>query len=143
MVELTNIDAGEHLTEPGRKAPFTSDGTGSQGDLVKFDANGDVTPTTAAADDYIGVLHETPDAAGDTVTVVLGGVFAVTVDSAVSEGDILEPSGTTAGRADVNAQGANHQVDEGGTAVYRLALQQMQALTAAGGAGEDVAVKFK
>lgn len=127
---MTNIDLGDTFHEHGDRVPLPTDGTGDAGDFVTFDANGQVTPVSAADDDIVGVLGQSgADAsAGDKVQVHVQGVVNANVDSAVSAGEWLEYDGANAGRVAANGQGSTHQVDEGGTAIYRLALEQPRAL---------------
>lgn len=110
-----------------------SDGSGSAGDAVTFNGSGQVTPVSASDDDIIGVLTEdSPADAGDAVGVHLQGAVVANVAGSVSTGDVLEPDGTNAGRLTTNAQGSSYEVDEGGTAVYRLSMDHPRALSGAG-----------
>lgn len=111
-----------------------SDGTGTAGDAVTWDGTGQLTPVSAAADEVVGVLtDDSPDSAGDMVAVCVEGLAIANVDGAVAAGDVLQPEGTNAGRLAANAQGGHHTVDEGGTAIYDLALHNPRAYSAAGG----------
>jgi len=93
----------------------------SGGDAVKFDANANITKTTANDDDYVGVVLPTKKA-GDHDTKwtvhVCGLVVNVVVDGAVSAGDTLVPSGTTDGQWVSHAGGMyNANPDSGADAV--------------------------
>lgn len=117
------IDAGDNWTADAYALTLTSDGSGSQGDLVKYDGSGQVTPTTANGDPVAGVLAEdSPGSAGDEVVVWVHGPVMLNADGSVSEGDVLQPSGTTNGHAvaaDTN-EGLATAVDEGGTDTYDI-----------------------
>lgn len=111
-----------------------SDGTGDAGDAVTWDGSGNLTPVTAVGEEVAGILTEnSPDAAGEMVALCVEGLAIANVDGAVALGNVLEPEGTTAGRLAANAQGSHQTVDEGGTAVYDLAMQHPRAYSAAGG----------
>lgn len=70
----------------------------SGGQAVKFDGSGNITPTTANDDDYVGVTLKTLDEGDNKWTVhVCGLVVNVVVDGTASAGDTLVPSGTTNG----------------------------------------------
>lgn len=126
-----NVDAGDAWAEDGDVFTLPSDGSGSQGDVVKFNASAQVTPTTATGDAVAGVLAEdSPASAGDNVSVRLHGAVAVTADGAISAGDVVQPSGTTNGHVvtgDTN-EGVVTAVDEGGTATYDIYSRYMIAL---------------
>lgn len=114
-----------------------SDGSGTAGDFVALNGSGQVSPTTAADADLYGVLAEDAPAAGEGVSVHIEGVVFANVAGTVSDADVLEPT-TTAGQWAANAQGLTHQVDEGGTAIYRLVSRGVQAYSDAGGVFEGV-----
>lgn len=70
----------------------------SGGDAVKFDGSGNITPTTANSDDYVGVVLNQVAAGDNKWTVhVCGQVVNIKADGAVSAGATLVPSGTTDG----------------------------------------------
>lgn len=123
---------GESVHADADTIGLESDGTGSAGDFVAFNGTGQVAPVSAADDDVIGVLAEDSPAAGEKVSTHIQGAPVANVAGTVSAGDVLEPDGTNAGRATANAQGSSHQVDEGGTAVYRLSMDHPRALVDAG-----------
>lgn len=126
-------ELGESVHSDADTVGLPSDGTGTAGDFVAFDANGQLTPVSAADDDVIGVLAEdSPANAGEDVAVHLQGAVIANVAGTVTAGDVLEPDGTNAGRATTNAQGTHHAVDEGGTATYTLAMDHPRALVDAG-----------
>lgn len=134
----------KELGDPVKSGPYESetvesDGAGAAGDLVTINASGQVTPTAAADDDIYGVLLQDSPAAGEDVTVGTGGRFFANVATGVAKGDWLEAS-ATAGQAAANAQGSTHSVDEGGTAVYRLALHGARAMSAEGGTFDGVSL---
>lgn len=111
-----------------------SDGTGSAGDFVTFDSSDQVTPVAASDDDIVGVLgDDSPDSAGEKLTVHVSGVVAGNVATGTSTGAILQPDGTNAGRTTGNSQGTTHSVDEGGTAIYDLAPANPMAFSPEGG----------
>lgn len=125
---------------PGNTISVTrdSDGTGSAGDAVTYDANDQVTPVSAADDNIVGVLAEnSPDSAGEDVSVVVFGPVIANATSALAGDDVADAEGTNAGRLAANAQGRSHQVDEGGTAVYRLSMGNPWCLIASGGTLPD------
>lgn len=124
---------GDSLHSDGDTISLPSDGTGAAGDFVAFDANGQVTPVSAADDDVIGVLAEGAPAAGEDVATHVQGVVVANVDGAVTAGNVLEPDGVNAGRTAANAEGTSKQIDEGGTAIYRLLMDHPRALVDAGG----------
>lgn len=143
------VELGESLHADGDTITLTSDGTGAAGDFVSFNATGELTPVAAADDGVIGVLAADSPAAGEDVAVHVQGVVVANVDGAVVAGDVLESDGVNAGRVAANAQGTSHQVDEGGTAIYRLSMDHPRALVDAGGtyrgralAANEAAVKL-
>lgn len=123
---------GESVHADADTVGLPSDGTGTAGDFVAFDGTGQLTPVSAADDDVLGVLAEDAPAAGEDVSTHLQGACVANVAGTVTAGDVLEPDGTNAGRTTANSQGASHQVDEGGTAVYRLSMDHPRALVDAG-----------
>lgn len=111
-----------------------SDGTGEAGDAVTWNASGELTPVTAAADELAGVLTaNSPDSAGEKVSVCVHGLVMANVDGTVAMSDVLEPEGTNAGRLAANAQGSHQTIDEGGTAIYDIATAHPRAYSDAGG----------
>lgn len=112
-----------------------TDGTVSEGDAVTWDGTGQLTPVAAAGDEVVGVAteHTTVSSAGDKAPICVHGLIMANVEGTVGYGDVLEPEGTNAGRLAANAQGGHHTVDEGGTAVYDLALDHPRAYSPAGG----------
>lgn len=133
-------ELGESVFAGSISIPKVSDGAGAGGDAVTLDGTGQVTPVTAAGDDIYGVLAEDSPAAGETVLVTVFGLAVGNVDGAVTDNDVLEPEGTTAGRLASNAQGSHQSVNEGGTATYTVALDHPRAKSDAGGevTGADV-----
>lgn len=86
------------VVEPHVARTYTSDGSGSAMDAVKWDsANNQVTPVTAAGDRIFGILKNTPESAGDEVTVCREGVLRSNIADAASAGDPLAPSGSANG----------------------------------------------
>lgn len=115
-----------------------SDGAGSAGDAVGFDASDQVTPVSAADDDLVGILPEdSPASAGDDVAVVIFGPVIANATSGLAAGNVSEPEGTNNGRLAANGDGRRRSVDEGGTAVYALAQGNPWCLIAAGGTLPD------
>lgn len=130
---MANLDLGDRGFQHADTVTLDSDGTGSAGDFVTFNASGQVTPVAVADDDVIGVLSEdSPASAGEKVAVHVQGAVLANVANAVVAGDVLEPDGTNAGRCTANAQGSYHAVNEGGTATYSLAMDHPRALEDAG-----------
>lgn len=129
------VELGDYAVETAHSVVRTeiSDGTGSAGDAVTKDANGQVSQYSAAGADFYGILAEDSPAAGEEVAVVIHGDAVANADGALAAGDLVDLGGTTAGRVEPNAQGTEHDVDEGGTAVYTLAMGTAKALTDAGG----------
>lgn len=115
-------ELGDALYTGVLSVTLPSDGTGSEGDFVTFNASNSVTPVSAADDDIVGVLRDdAPTTAGEKVTVHVSGMVAANVATGTATGAVLQPDGVNAGRAGANAQGTAHSVDEGGTATYDLA----------------------
>lgn len=124
------LEGGQDVYPDGNRITRGSDGSGSKGDFVTLSA-GQVTPTSAADDDIVGVLAQDAPAAGEDVTVVISGIVVANVAGTVGMGDVLGPS-ATAGQADTNSAGFVQAVDEGGTATYTLSLRGVFAVSAAG-----------
>lgn len=114
-----------------------SDGSGTAGQAVKFNASDQVTPVTASGDDLVGVLSEDAPAAGEDVSVVVFGPVIADATSGLSAGNVTQPEGTNNGRLAANAQGRQQSVDEGGTAIYDLAQGNPWCLIASGGSLPD------
>lgn len=112
-----------------------TDGTVTQGDAVTWDGTGQLTQVSVVGDEIVGVATEHTDvsAAGEKAPICVHGLIMADVASAVGYGDVLQPDGTDAGRLAANAQGSHHTVDEGGTAVYDLAVDHPRAYSPAGG----------
>lgn len=129
MAEPTStLELGDPVFSDGDVITYESDGTGSAGDAVTISA-GQVTPTSATDDDFLGILNEdSPDTAGEPVEVNVQGVVVANVEGTVSAGDVLEPT-ATAGQLATNGAGTTQAVDEGGTATYTLAMEHPQALS--------------
>lgn len=142
MVDPKNLDAGDSKFDPGNVITEESDGTGTRGDMVKYDGNGQLTPCTAQTDDWVGLLAETPGEAGEGVSVRVGGVGVAKADDGnVSAGDILVLGDSDATR--LTSDGGRYQaVDEGGTATYNLAVGQIQALGDSSQADDLIVVKL-
>jgi hypothetical protein len=107
---------GQHLYS-GDSVTTRSDGAGSPGDAVTFDAEGRVTPTTSTDDALVGVLTTPPsDSPNATAGVAFTGIGPVThVASDVTAGDRLAPSGGTSGQLVADGSGpALALLDAGG-----------------------------
>lgn len=95
------IDAGDTKYRYGQTVTFDAGSNSvSSGDCVKFDGSGNITPTTANADDYVGVVQPHSGGADDDskyAVQIAGLVVAVNIDGSVSAGDTLVPSATTNG----------------------------------------------
>lgn len=126
------IELGESVHSNADTIGLESDGSGSAGDFVTFNASGQVTPVSAAGDDIIGLLAQDSPAAGEDVSVHIQGAAVANVTSTIAAGDVIQPEGTNAGRGAANAQGTHHTVSEGGTATYDLAMDHPRALVDAG-----------
>lgn len=128
---MANLDLGDNGYGDADSVTLTSDGTGAAGDFVTFDANGDLTPTSATSDDIVGVLAEdSPDAAGDSVRVHLQGAVVANVATGVSAGEWLSASGT-AGQADAvddSTGGSVHTIDYSRTGTETVHFEQPRAL---------------
>lgn len=78
----------------------------SGGQAVKFDGSGNLTPTTANDDDYVGVTLDKLGESDNKWTVhVCGLVVHVKVDGTASAGDTLVPSATNNGNWESHAGG--------------------------------------
>lgn len=98
-----NLNAGDEARHKGEAVTLDAgSNTISVGGAVKFDGSGNITHTTANADDYLGiVLPESEEKADSKYTVrVAGDVIAVPLasDATASAGDTLIPSGTDDGK---------------------------------------------
>jgi len=99
-----------------------------QGDVVKFQADGKVDPTAATTDQALGVaLSDALDTEAVDVQTTPGAIVECVAGAAISVGDLVMPSGATAGQ--VLTRTATNSVV--GT-----------ALTAAALIGESVQVLF-
>lgn len=141
MDQPSTDDYGESIVGPSKAIPMESDGNGRAGDAVTI-ATGQVTPVAAVDDDIFGVLFEDAPAAGEEVAVQIMGVVAARAAAAITAGTTLDPDGAAAGELVENAQGTSHQVDEGGTGIYRLSPVNPFAVTDAA-AGEPVGVYLR
>lgn len=93
-------EPGQTIYGYDRRATFESDGTGSPGDFVALTGSGQVTTADGTGNPkFTGVLSNSKDnkegfAAGDDVSVVIGGVVVANVTDGVTSGDGLGPSAT-------------------------------------------------
>lgn len=96
-----NLNAGDGDFHRGDTIPLDAGSNDvSGGDAVTFDGSGNITKTTANADDFIGIVRPTTDSGGSTHPVhVSGNVVAVELasDGTCSPGDLLIPSATDDG----------------------------------------------
>lgn len=142
MVKQPSTDEfGESIEGPSKTVRFESDGNGRAGDAVTI-AAGQVTPVAAVDDDVLGILFKDAPAAGERVAVQIMGVVVARAAAAITAGTTLDPDGAAAGELVENAQGMSHNVDEGGTAIYRLSPANPVAVTDAA-AGEPVGVYLR
>lgn len=143
-----SAELGDTLAGPKWTVTKGSDGTNmSAGDAVTVDGSNQVGPTTDGDDLFGVVLEAVRDgvdlsdlSAGDPVSVVIFGGVIANAGGSVTEGDVLETSGTN-GQLAQNAQGTEKDVDEGGTETYTLGVATALALGDSGGetpAGESV-----
>lgn len=121
------LDVGDRWSnDGGYDVTLTSDGTGSQGDVVKFDGDVKVTPTTDAGDEFLGVLAEDSPADGEKVLVRVYGDVVLTAEGSIDGGDLCVPD-TVDGT--VSSAGKDGQaVDEGGTATYTVYTRAIVAM---------------
>jgi len=77
----------------------------SGGSLCKLNGSGELTPTTAVGDDFVGVVEDRTLSGEEATAVTHGVVGQVLADSAVSAQDDIQPSGTNDGRVDVQGGG--------------------------------------
>lgn len=96
-LEVNNLDAGDYKFG-AQRITDESDGTGSAGDVVGY-SDGQLSAltnsdTTSDGPHPAAVLHETPEEAGDDVTVVVEGFAVVVADEAISAGDFVTTAGT-------------------------------------------------
>lgn len=124
-------DAGDKAYRHGHIVELEYSGTGSEGDLVKM-SSGQVTTTTSNGDAIVGVIAEDVSNAssGDEISVGIHGTFYVNADGSITEGDLLQPSSSTNGRAVSadSAEGLVTAVDEGGTDTYDVYSKYAMAL---------------
>lgn len=125
-----DYELGDPVFSDGDVLTLESDGLGVAGDAVTI-SDGQVTPTVAEDDDFIGCLYEDAPDAGEGVSVNLQGIVVANVASGVAAGDTLVAT-TTEGQLVASAAGTTQAVDEGGTASYTLAMAHPIALTDAG-----------
>lgn len=135
------IDAGDVKYSPGDIVTLDAGSNSvSKGDAVTFDGSGNISTASATGDDLVGVVHETADD-GKVSVVISGLVVAVTVDSAVTAGDTLVPSSSTAGRFDPHTGGMyNANPDTGANAI---AANHPFALEDAASSGDNVLAVFR
>lgn len=107
----------------------TSDGTGSAGDAVKDNGSGKVTTTGATGEDVYGILAEDSPSDGEEVRVVVFGPVTANLGGSVTQGDIVETSGT-AGQL---AQNTNGKEATGGSFTGTFAPGNPFALSDSGG----------
>lgn len=124
MATDRNLDAGDGDFYRGDAIPLDS-GSNEVGDgeLVKFDGEGLITPTTAEDDDYVGVVlpeDKADDEDGVRTVHVAGRVLAVQLasDATASPGDTLIPSGTDDGRFDASESGMSANTGDSDTDLY-------------------------
>lgn len=124
-------DAGDKAYRHGHIVEMEWDGNGSEGDLVTV-SSGQVTPTSANGESIVGVISEdvSDNSSGDEVSVGIHGTFYVNADGSITEGDLLQPSGSTNGHAVSadSAEGLVTAVDEGGTDTYDVYSKYAMAL---------------
>lgn len=93
----------------------------SAGQAVKFDGSGNITPTTANGDDWIGVVQDISDPGDSMWTVeVLGHIISVEVDAngGVSAGETLIPSGNDNGLFSSTTVGMKSNTDNTNEDLY-------------------------
>jgi len=117
-----------------------SDGTNlSEGDAVTMGGSQQISPT-GDGDDLYGVVAGPANrdtdlsdlSSGDEVSVVVHGPVIVNAGGSVTNGDLLETSGTS-GRLAQNSTGTERDVDEGGTSTYTIAMATARAYSDSGG----------
>jgi hypothetical protein len=118
-----NLNAGDEAREMGRTVTLDAgDNDIFYGGAVKFDGSGNITHTTANADDFIGVVLPQSDEKSDSKYSVhiAGQVIAVPLasDGTASPGDTLIPSGTDNGTFDGVASGMTANTGDADTSVY-------------------------
>lgn len=126
-----NVDAGEApFADHTLIVPMESDGNGSKGDVAKMSSDGQVRDTSSNGDAIVGVLHKDSGSAGDTIGVVVSGPVAVTADGSITQGDLLQPSGSTNGHvvSAASNEGLVTAVDEGGSDTYDIYSKGLMAL---------------
>lgn len=104
---MGNLEAGD-LEEKTTVTLDAGANTVEGGQAVKFDTNGEITPTAANSDDYVGVVldvNKGADADNEWPVHVCGQVVSVEIDGAVNAGETLVPSSVTAGRWETHAGG--------------------------------------
>lgn len=114
---------GEYLSlyRPGEAIPITATAAIIGGQLVKVTGPFSAAPTTAAADDWLGVA--TNDAAiGAKVTVVSGGVEELTASGAIAAGAVVvsAAAGAVAAGTGVGRVGVALQAAAGGKVFVKL-----------------------
>ena len=129
-------ELGDSWTSGGGQLTRTveSDGTNlTAGDAVTLDGSQQAGPTGDGDDIYGVVVGPSDDSvdlsslsAGDAIVVCVHGPVIANVGTNVTNGDLLETSGT-AGQLAQNATGTEVDVDEGGTDTYTIAGQTAKA----------------
>jgi hypothetical protein len=112
------VDAGD----PEESSTVTLDAGSnsvSGGQAVKFVGSGNITPTTANDDDYVGVVQSKLSESDSKWAVhVCGQVVNVNADGSVDAGDTLVPSGSTDGQWVSHGNGMyESNPDSGGGAI--------------------------
>lgn len=133
------LDAGDDWARDGDVVNHLSAASSSafvKGDMVKFDGSGNLTATTANGDAYIGVAKmDAQHSNNSTDPVQVRGPVMLNADGAISEGDVLLPSGSTNGHVVshpvAEVSDLSVQVDEGGTSTYDLPLNPVVAMESA------------
>ena len=125
------LDKGDRWAVDGAfDVTLTTDGTGVQGDLVKFTASKKVAQCGTSDTAYVGVLAEDAGADGDKVGVRFHGPVMVVADGTISAGDLLVCSSSTAGQVEAAAaaEGIVTAVDEGSTGTYNVYSRPLIAM---------------
>lgn len=138
-----NLDVGDSDFHRGEVLTFDSAANDvSSGDAVTFDGSGDITRTTANADDFIGIVTNVSDEKGDEKYSVhiAGKVVKVQLasDGTCSAGDLVIPSATDAGKFNGETGGLVVDTSSGNNAYvsHPIALES-------GGNDEEVLVAMR
>jgi len=117
----------------------------SKGDVARLNSDDEAEQCGTSDDDPVGVFAEDADS-GEEVAIVVHGVVGVTAQEAVSGGDAVQPSDTTAGQVDtlddtvdVSTGNVNHN-QRLGTALEDIAADEAgDVFVNVGAAGENTA----